>query len=379
MLSLANHHQYEVADMASETDKVFILRNGKMQPVPFRPMKTGILGKSLEEALQILLQKHPEVIPGSQIDPASEEPPKFVLLRREMPVGGWSLDHLLVDQFGVLTLVETKLLQNPESRREVIGQIIEYAANAREAWGSGKVQQYASEYWSKSGKDLGQVLDKAFPENDLEQFWQMVEDNLQHGRIRLIIAADVIRPEVRRMIEYLNSETQNAEVLGLELRAYGENDDDLILVPSIVGQTQEIADRHLPRARQPGELKNAFEKLPKEQSDALCKLLDWSTRNNCFLKSRAQSPVFGIAGKGGDRILTVYQNGILYLFLEEHKYPGGADERDKLLGALKDLGLFDPAIDPNEVISGRNSSRKVWELDAGEFDGLLETLSAFCT
>lgn len=64
-----------------------------------------------------MLEEHPAIIPGNQIDPTNEDPPRFVLLRREMPVGGWSLDHLYVDQYGVLTLVETKLLQNPESRR----------------------------------------------------------------------------------------------------------------------------------------------------------------------------------------------------------------------------------------------------------------------
>lgn len=368
--------------MAGETDKVFVLRGGKMRSLPFRPMKAGVLGESLEEALQKLLQEYPEVIPGSQIDPGSDEPPRFVLLRREMPVGSWSLDHLLTDQFGVLTLVETKLLQNPGSRREVIGQVIEYAANAREAWGSGKVRQYAGEYWSRRGKELDQVLLEAFPENGLEQFWRMIEDNLQHGRIRLIIAADVIQAEVRRMIEYLNSEMQNAEVLGLELRVYGDKDDDLILAPRIVGQTQAIADRRLsasqPRVWRATELKSAFAELPEEQGSALKRILDWSIENKCFLESKAQSPVFGLAGRGGSRILTVYQDGILYLFFEEHKYPGGVEDRDKLLDALKGLGLFDPSIDPNEVVSGRNSSRKVWELDGSQFNRLLEILSGFC-
>ncbi len=368
--------------MAGEMDKVFILRSGKMHALPCRPMKAGVLGASLEEALQKLLQESPEVIPGSQIDPGSDEPPRFVLLRREMPVGSWSLDHLLVDQFGVLTLVETKLLQNPGSRREVIGQVIEYAAYAREAWGSGKVRQYADEYWRRCGKEFDEVLLEAFPESDLEQFWRMVEDNLHQGRIRLIIAADEIRAEVRRMIEYLNAEMQNAAVLGLELRVYGDKDDDLILVPRIVGQTQALADRRLstsqPRVWRVAELRRAFAALPEEQGRALQRILDWSIEKKCFLESKAQSPTFGLAGRGGTRIVTVFQNGILYLFFEEHRYAGRMEDRDRLLDALKDLGLFDPSIHPNEVVSGRNASRKVWELDENEFNRLLEILSGFC-
>lgn len=42
----------------------------------------------------------------------------------------WSLDQPLVDQLSALTLVKCELLANPESRGEVIGQNIEYAANA---------------------------------------------------------------------------------------------------------------------------------------------------------------------------------------------------------------------------------------------------------
>ena len=94
--------------MPEETDQIFILEQGKIKSLPLRPMRLGLLGKSLEDFLQSLFEQYPSIIPGAQIDPASEDPPRFVLLRREMPVGRWSLDHLYVDQFGVLTLLETK-------------------------------------------------------------------------------------------------------------------------------------------------------------------------------------------------------------------------------------------------------------------------------
>lgn len=110
--------------MANSSDEIFHLNGDQLIPMPSRSMREGLLGKSLEDALQTFLEKYPQIIPGKQIDPVTGDPPHFVLLRREMPVGGWSLDHLYVDQRAILTLVETKLFQNPESRREVIGQII---------------------------------------------------------------------------------------------------------------------------------------------------------------------------------------------------------------------------------------------------------------
>ena len=219
-------------------DEIFVIDASGLKPLPYRSMRAGLFGKSLEDALQTLLQHYPQVIPGKQIDPGSDNPPRFVLLRREMPIGGWSLDHLYVDQQGTLTLVETKLIQNPESRREVIGQIIEYAANAREIWTTSRARELANDFWSKQGKEIDALLMEEFGIEDIEAFWETVEDNLKHGQVRLILASDELHPAVRRMIEYLNDEMQNAEVLGLELRCYGDDPNQIVLVPRLVGLTE---------------------------------------------------------------------------------------------------------------------------------------------
>jgi len=118
--------------MHGKSDEVFVIENGNFRALPSRPYRAGLFGKTLEEALQILIEKDPRILPGKQMDPGSDDPPRFVLLRREMPVGGWSLDHLLVDQRAVLTLVEAKLIQNLGASREVLGQILEYAASSHE-------------------------------------------------------------------------------------------------------------------------------------------------------------------------------------------------------------------------------------------------------
>ncbi|MGZ3525836.1 MAG: hypothetical protein ACXU9L_13680 [Thermodesulfobacteriota bacterium] len=45
------------------------------------------------------------------------------------------------------------------------------------------------------------------------------------------------------MIEYLNNEMQNTEVLGLELKFYGEQTESMVLVPLLAGQSQSIIDK----------------------------------------------------------------------------------------------------------------------------------------
>lgn len=209
--------------MLGKSDEVFVIEGEDLRFLPARPWRADLFGKTLEDALHRVIEKQPNVLPGRQMDPGSADPPRFVLLCHEMPSGGGSLDLLLVDQRGVLTLVEAKLIASSEARRAVIGQIIEYAASAVESWGNGRARAKAVEFWSKSHQDLDDLLCKEFswdPEDpeEVEAFWAKVEENLQQGQIRLIIAADELRPEVRRMIEYLNGEMRRARIYGVELR-----------------------------------------------------------------------------------------------------------------------------------------------------------------
>ena len=57
-----------------------------------------------------------------------------MLVRREVPVAGLSLDHLFVDQDAIPTLIETKRGEDTRGRRDVVAQMLDYAANAAIQW-----------------------------------------------------------------------------------------------------------------------------------------------------------------------------------------------------------------------------------------------------
>ena len=46
----------------------------------------------------------------------------------------WSVDHLFLDQDGIPTIVEVKRSRDTRIRREVVGQMLDYAANAVVYW-----------------------------------------------------------------------------------------------------------------------------------------------------------------------------------------------------------------------------------------------------
>ena len=91
-----------------------------------------------EDELQELIADHPELLDGEQIMPGNSR--RWILIRREMGLSQskdgadwWSVDHLLIDHEAIPTLVEMKLRENPEVRRKVVGQMLDYAAHA-EHW-----------------------------------------------------------------------------------------------------------------------------------------------------------------------------------------------------------------------------------------------------
>lgn len=196
-----------------------------------------------EKLLQEMLAQHPDLLAGEQIN--SEEPRRWLLITREMSVPGeedgnsrWSLDHLFLDQDAVPTLVEVKRSTDTRIRREVIGQMLDYAANAVAYW---PVEEIRAKYESRCEKreeDPEEVLMSFLGENhNSDVFWQRVKTNLQAGRVRLVFIADSIPAELRRVVEFLNEQMDPAEVLAIEVKQFVGRGMKT-LVPRVLGQTE---------------------------------------------------------------------------------------------------------------------------------------------
>ena len=142
---------------------------------------------------------------------------------------------MFLDQDAIPTIVEVKRSTDTRIRREVVGQMLDYAANAVVYWPVDRLCARFEEGHEDSEQQLMDVLGD--PNADLEDFWQKVKTNLQAGRVRLIFVADKIPTELRRVVEFLNQQMDPAEVLAVEIKQYvGGNMKTL--VPRIIGQTE---------------------------------------------------------------------------------------------------------------------------------------------
>lgn len=196
-----------------------------------------------EELLQKLLEDYPDLLAGDQID--QDEPRRWLLISREMEISSedsenrWSVDHLFLDQDGIPTLVEVKRSSDTRIRREVVGQMLDYAANAVIYWPIEKIQSKFEAHCQTSETDPDQEIQNLIGEDhDQDEFWQKVKTNLQAGKVRLVFVADVIPSELKRIVEFLNEQMDPAEVIAIEIKQFvGEGFKSM--VPRVVGQTQQ--------------------------------------------------------------------------------------------------------------------------------------------
>jgi hypothetical protein len=203
-----------------------------------------------EALLQQLLARHPDLLAGDQMD---EAPRRWLLVAREMAIPGeeagtgrWAVDHLFLDQDGVPTLVEVKRASDTRLRREVVGQMLDYAANAVVYWPPEELRaRFEAGSRQREQDPDDQIRDLLGSESDAEAFWGQVRTNLQAGRVRLVFVADAIPPELLRIIEFLNGQMAPAEVLAVEVRQY-VGAGLRTLVPRVVGR---VATARRTRAR----------------------------------------------------------------------------------------------------------------------------------
>jgi len=200
-----------------------------------------------EDILQELIAKYPDLLAGDQMD--TDSPRRWVLIRREYPVSFseepgdcGSLDHLLLDQDAVPTLVEVKRSSNSEIRRKVVGQLLDYAAGITAAKSSHRIREEFERECANNGRSPEDVLREDLGIEDSSAFWQKVDANLTVGRIRLLFVADKIPTQLRRIIDYLNASMELAEVLGVEIKMF-QGDGCKTLVPIVIGASAQLEDK----------------------------------------------------------------------------------------------------------------------------------------
>ena len=218
-------------------ERIYLMGEGeRLQPLEEEPFAT-------EDDLQALIAEHPELLDGEQIRPGDLR--RWVLVTREKGVAEspgagarWAVDHLIVDQDAVPTLVEVKRGENPEIRRSVVGQMLEYAAHAAATWTADELRRSFEETSRELGRDSDEAIAELLEQSDgasADRFWDEVARNLAAGRLRLLFVADEIPEPLKRVAEFLNAQMHGIEVFAVEVKRF-RGEGAQTLVPRVFGR-----------------------------------------------------------------------------------------------------------------------------------------------
>ncbi|CAD5966049.1 hypothetical protein PCC9214_03500 [Planktothrix tepida] len=204
-----------------------------------------------EDQIQELLETYPNLLAGDEVDRVTSR--RWLLIARDITIPAeeddgsrWSVDHLFLDQDSIPTIVVVKRSRNAEGRQKMIGQMLDYAANLALYWPIESIIAQFEANCREQGRDPEQVFEE-FLGSDLNEdgFWQKVRTNLQAGKLRLVFVADDIANPLRRVVEFLNKQTDLVEVLALEIKQYVSQEGLKTLVPRLIGQTAEAQQKKL--------------------------------------------------------------------------------------------------------------------------------------
>ena len=187
-----------------------------------------------EAWIQTLVQTHPECLPIAEVDPVFIGP---VPICTELNTPAGPIDNLMMTPGGLPVLIECKLWRNPEGRREVVGQILDYAKELTR-WSASDLQREVARRVPGKGNPILRILRNAGYEIEEVAFNDALTLNLRRGRFLLLIVGDGIRESTEAIAEYLQRHLGLHFSLGLvELPIFHIPGGGYLVAPRVLART----------------------------------------------------------------------------------------------------------------------------------------------
>ena len=190
-----------------------------------------------EATLQDLLFRFPQALPISTIDPAYAP---AIPICRELALPAGYADALYVNHLGRLTLAEFKLWRNPQARREVIGQILDYAKDLA-SWGYEDLQRQVSLALGQSGNALYDLVRRQSPDLNEAEFVDNVTRHLRRGEFLLLIIGDGIQEGAANIVDFVQRYSGlHFNLAMVEAALYRDAANSLIVQPRVLARTEIV-------------------------------------------------------------------------------------------------------------------------------------------
>lgn len=301
--------------------------------------------------------------------------------RTEHNFGSGPVDVLLVSSYGRIGIVETKLSYNPQKRREVVAQILDYAL-------------------ALQGEEFSSLNLPPLPEDDAAPDIDDLRDGVEAGKFLLIVAGDALDPRALRLSQAVLGRNMTSEwdlaMIDLNVFESQADPDGLLIVPELLGTIQAevrnvvrvAVEGDSPRARVVVEHVTSDEESPRRpprigSREEFLGMLDQSSRDvvSQILERfqqvtdasdealhwgfrAATANLYWNTPKGGSRrVLSINRNGVFRVWLGYLIKQDFTREADLIREQVRDIVQIEP---------GDQSGRMF--PDAGNIDAVLELI-----
>ncbi|MDE0343961.1 MAG: DUF4268 domain-containing protein [Deltaproteobacteria bacterium] len=194
-------------------------------------------GGIAEAELQDLMFRHPRALPLAAIDAAYED---AVPVCKELATPSGYVDALYANRLGRLTIAEFKLWRNPQARREVIGQILDYAKDLA-AWGYEDLQREVSKRLGKHGNALYDLVREHNPDLNEAEFVDNVSRHLRRGEFLLLVVGDGIQQGAANIVDFVQRYSGlHFNLAMVEAALYRDRANHLIVQPRVLAKTEIV-------------------------------------------------------------------------------------------------------------------------------------------
>jgi hypothetical protein len=203
-----------------------------------RQIHIGDTNGKNEAWLRDTLFRYPEIIPTEDIDSTFGP---LIPLCKELRTDAGPIDAVFINTSGRLTFVECKLWKNPQARREVVAQTLDYVS-ALTRWEYADLQRQVGIALGSQGNIPFELAQKQADGKLREQeFGDSVSRSLREGRVLVLIAGDGIREGIQSLTELVNRSSTKAFTFGLiEVALYEFSNGRFAIQPRVLAETETI-------------------------------------------------------------------------------------------------------------------------------------------
>lgn len=190
-------------------------------------------GQRREAFVQQLVHDHPTIVPMLDIEPAFTP---MVSVCQELATSAGYLDNLWITPAGGIVLGECKLVRNPQARREVVAQALDYARSLK-GWHYDDLEKAIRSATGNPALTLWGLIED---QTDLseDQFVDAVERRLRTGRFMLLIIGDGIQEGVEALTDFLQLHAGlHTGIALIDLSIWRDGQGRLLVVPRIPMRT----------------------------------------------------------------------------------------------------------------------------------------------